>query len=93
VDGTFALSTIGKSMEKFHVCITLKQPLLPTPLPPVVLFSTQHFHHLALKMIAKGPTIFIKAYSISQSIKLLNVSQQLSFSLLGILSKVGTPPL
>jgi hypothetical protein len=35
MNDTLALSTIGKSMEEFSVCITLEQPLLPTPLLPV----------------------------------------------------------
>jgi hypothetical protein len=68
MDDTFALSTIGKSMKKISVCVTLKQPLLPTPLPPIILFPTKHFHHLAFQMIAKGPTIFIKTNAICQSV-------------------------
>jgi hypothetical protein len=59
MDYTFVLSTIGEGMKKFSVCITLKQPLLPTPLPLVFLFPTQHFHHLAFQMITKGPAILI----------------------------------
>jgi hypothetical protein len=48
MDRTLALSAVSKSMKDFGVCVSLEQPLLPTPLTPVFLFQTQDFHHLTL---------------------------------------------